>query len=124
LPVEAVADGVPVERAKPADASPALPEAVAASNRVATNVPARLPLLFGRETDVEAVKGLLARYVVVTVAGAGGIGKTRVAQAVADRSRPNAPEIFPTASGGWTWRRFPKGRRCPARWRACWGRAQ
>ena len=83
LPVEAVADGVPVERAKPADASPALPEAVAASNRVATNVPARLPLLFGRETDVEAVKGLLARYVVVTVAGAGGIGKTRVAQAVA-----------------------------------------
>ena len=48
-----------------------------------TNLPSRLSLLFGRAQDVEAVSALLERHAVVTIAGAGGIGKTRLAQAVA-----------------------------------------
>ena len=84
LPVEAVAGNAAVRPAPSVkDAAPAMPEAVEALARVATNVPARLPVLFGRDPDVEAVRALLSRYAVVTVAGAGGIGKTRVAQAVA-----------------------------------------
>ncbi|HEX4885709.1 MAG TPA: winged helix-turn-helix domain-containing protein, partial [Casimicrobiaceae bacterium] len=45
-------------------------------------LPARLPDLYGREADVAAVRALLAVHPLVTIAGAGGIGKTRVAQAV------------------------------------------
>jgi predicted ATPase len=56
-----------------------------------TPVPAPVSPLVGRDHDVEAVTGLLegdgGRLVVLT--GAGGIGKTRVALAVADRSRPH-----------------------------------
>ena len=49
----------------------------------ALNLPARLPALFGRDADLARVRSLLAEHAVVTVAGAGGIGKTRVAQHVA-----------------------------------------
>jgi predicted ATPase/DNA-binding winged helix-turn-helix (wHTH) protein len=50
-----------------------------------TNLPPRLPMLFGRAHDIDAVAQLLADHAVVTISGAGGIGKTRVAQAVARR---------------------------------------
>ncbi|HEX6944611.1 MAG TPA: winged helix-turn-helix domain-containing protein [Casimicrobiaceae bacterium] len=46
-------------------------------------LPARLPALFGRDADLARVRSLLAEHAVVTVAGAGGIGKTRLAQHVA-----------------------------------------
>lgn len=69
----AVAPAIAVSKANPAAGAP----------RVATNVPVRQPVLFGRAPDLEAIKALLAREAVVTVAGAGGMGKTRVAQAVA-----------------------------------------
>lgn len=42
-----------------------------------------LPPLYGRDQDRQQVKTLLHKHVVVTIAGAGGIGKTRLAQAVA-----------------------------------------
>ncbi len=48
-----------------------------------TNLPARLPSLYGRAEDVAAIAALLREHAVVTITGAGGIGKTRVAQAVA-----------------------------------------
>ena len=51
--------------------------------RAPTDLPLRLTPLYGRAADVEAIKALLARHVVLTIAGAGGIGKTRVAQTVA-----------------------------------------
>ncbi|NGO10338.1 hypothetical protein G5C60_22805 [Streptomyces sp. HC44] len=46
--------------------------------------------LLGRETELDAVRALLARSPVVTVTGVGGVGKTRLAQAVAasEQTRP------------------------------------
>ncbi len=75
------------------------PEAEAAPPRVPTNLPARLPSLYGRTSDVDAVLALLERNIVVTVAGAGGIGKTRVAQAVAARIAVERTQDF--ADGVW-----------------------
>ena len=51
--------------------------------RARTNLPAQLLSLYGRAHDLATIKALLRQHVVVTVVGAGGIGKTRVAQAVA-----------------------------------------
>ncbi len=47
------------------------------------NLPAYLPALYGRADDVRAVCALLESERLVTISGAGGIGKTRLAQAVA-----------------------------------------
>ena len=49
------------------------------------NVPAKLPPLFGREADIEAVSDALNRSPLVTLCGAGGIGKTSLASIVAQR---------------------------------------
>src|SRR4029453_5026752 len=54
-------------------------------SRAPTNLPSRLPLLYGRGDDLTAIVALLREYPVVTISGAGGIGKTRVAQAVAKK---------------------------------------
>lgn len=48
-----------------------------------TNIPSAIDLLFGRDGDVEILSRWLAENRLVTVLGAGGIGKTRVAQAAA-----------------------------------------
>ncbi len=99
LPVESVAGGTAVERAEPVDETPAEKSHAVAGEapqqRAATNVPARLPLLFGRAADVEAIKALLGSHVVVTVVGSGGIGKTRVAQAVAGQLAVERAAEFP-----------------------------
>jgi predicted ATPase/DNA-binding winged helix-turn-helix (wHTH) protein len=66
-------------------ASAAAPEVSEESTRPGprTNLPLRLPTLYGRADDVAAVVGLLREHSVVTITGSGGIGKTRVAQATA-----------------------------------------
>src|SRR5215212_8822493 len=51
------------------------------------NLPSRLARLHGRDEDLRNVTALVEAHPVVTIAGAGGIGKTRLAQAVAHRSR-------------------------------------
>ncbi len=43
------------------------------------NLSSQLTSLVGRESDLEEVKSLLARHRLVTLAGSGGVGKTRVA---------------------------------------------
>lgn len=48
-----------------------------------TNLPAELDMLVGREADATTLKEWLAQHRLITVLGAGGIGKTRLAQAVA-----------------------------------------
>ena len=70
--------------------------AAGAPVRVPTNLP-RAPRRrsIGRATDVAAVKALLAQHAVVTVAGAGGIGKTRVAQVVAAQLADERIAEFP-----------------------------
>ena len=49
----------------------------------ATNLPKELPPLYGREADLAALRALVDRHKLVTVVGAGGIGKSRLAQAAA-----------------------------------------
>ncbi len=74
-----------------AAASTATPE----TTRARTNLPSRLPSLYGRAQDVETVKMLLAVHAVVTIAGAGGIGKTRLAQTVAAEVAVERATDFP-----------------------------
>lgn len=49
------------------------------------NVPAAVPTLFGREGDLDAVTRVLARSSLVTLCGAGGIGKTSLASILAQQ---------------------------------------
>jgi hypothetical protein len=67
------------------------PQAAAAlpSSRGPRPLPVGTTSLVGREQDVEEVAGLLARPGVrlVTLIGPGGVGKTRLALAVAERLR-------------------------------------
>jgi predicted ATPase/DNA-binding winged helix-turn-helix (wHTH) protein len=67
----------------------------ASASRMHTNLPSRLPSLYGRANDVAAIATLLRRHPIVTITGSGGIGKTRVAQAVAKRIVIEAPAEFP-----------------------------
>jgi predicted ATPase/DNA-binding winged helix-turn-helix (wHTH) protein len=60
----------------------AAPSAITAA-RLRTNLPEALPPLIGRDDDVVALVALIERHRLVSIVGAGGIGKTRVAQAVA-----------------------------------------
>jgi predicted ATPase/class 3 adenylate cyclase len=55
-----------------------------------TNLPPRLPVLIGRNEDIMAVSELLstAEEPLVTLAGPGGAGKTRLSLAVAERVLP------------------------------------
>ncbi|WP_280155519.1 winged helix-turn-helix domain-containing protein [Piscinibacter sp. XHJ-5] len=52
-----------------------------------SNLPAVLSALIGREADLAAVRQLVSEHRLVTLAGAGGIGKTRLAEAAAHSMR-------------------------------------
>jgi predicted ATPase/DNA-binding winged helix-turn-helix (wHTH) protein len=94
---------LPVEndRAGAAESSPAgiapTPVAPVAPKPLCThtNLPTHLMALYGRTHDQAAIKVLLRQYAVVTVVGAGGIGKTRVAQAVAAEIADESDARFP-----------------------------
>ncbi len=55
---------------------------------LATNVPRALAPLVGRDADLAALDALLARHRLVSLVGPGGIGKTRLAQALALQRAP------------------------------------
>ena len=62
----------------------AVPRGAAAVPPLArTNVPAAVDLLIGRDADVDDLPNWIAAHRLVTLLGPGGIGKTRLAQAVA-----------------------------------------
>jgi predicted ATPase/DNA-binding winged helix-turn-helix (wHTH) protein len=64
-------------------------------SKARTNLPSRLPVLYGRADDSAAIAALLRKHPVVTITGSGGIGKTRVAQAVANRIATDAAIEYP-----------------------------
>ena len=57
-----------------------------------TNLPVELPVLYGRDDDLRALRSLMAEHRLVTIVGAGGIGKSRVAQAAAHASVEQWPD--------------------------------
>ena len=52
------------------------------------NLRAEAPELLGRDTELRELQGLIDQHAVVTVTGAGGIGKTRLAQGAAAARAP------------------------------------
>jgi predicted ATPase/class 3 adenylate cyclase len=56
------------------------------------NLPAAVTPLVGRQGEVAELKGMVATHRLVTVAGAGGTGKTRLAVAVAEELRTAYPD--------------------------------
>ena len=89
----------------------ARPDASAAprppSTGLKTNLPDALPALIGRDDDVERLGALIARHRLVTIVGAGGIGKTLLAQHVLR----GAAGPTRTASAGSSWPPSPTRRR-------------
>jgi predicted ATPase len=69
----------------PATASAPVPSATKSGEPFARpgNLPPELPLLYGRDKELAALSMLIDAHRLVTVVGAGGIGKSRLAQAAA-----------------------------------------
>jgi len=73
--------------APPTAAAPSVPSAPTEQAPPTSNLPGELPPLYGRDAEVAEVVQLLAQHRLVSIVGAGGIGKTRVGQAVAHQVR-------------------------------------
>ncbi len=69
-----------VERAADAEPTPTPATEQAPAAALRTNLPATLPPLIGRDTELGELQMALAQHRVVTVLGAGGTGKTLLAQ--------------------------------------------
>jgi len=67
--------------------SESTPPAPMAGSAAQSDVPVELPALYGRAEDVAALCELIRQHALVTVVGPAGIGKTRLAQAVAHELR-------------------------------------
>jgi len=63
--------------------------------RPRSNLPGRSESLYGRAGDIAAIHELLGANAVVTVVGAGGIGKTRLAQTVAGELAHSEANPYP-----------------------------
>ncbi len=68
------------------------------------HLPAQLTSFVGRDSEIGEVRQLLAGNRLVTLTGAGGVGKTRLAVQVADQL---AGEFGRSGCGTWIWRRSP-----------------
>lgn len=68
--------------AAPRSSAPASARAEGA-NPSRTNLPAELPVLYGRESEMSALRPLIRSSRLVTIVGAGGIGKSVLAQELA-----------------------------------------
>ncbi|MGX5845228.1 ATP-binding protein [Mesorhizobium sp. ArgA1] len=78
----------PVESIEPSDFTPATPLAVKRSH----NLPITTTRIFGRAAAIDAIQCDLEECRLVSVVGAGGIGKTTVALAVAESLVPGYPD--------------------------------
>jgi len=82
----AALDGAPVGQSNAPAPTPTPAPSDATAARL-TNLPAEAPLLYGRAEDLPALRLLIESHRLVTVVGAGGIGKTTLAQALAHQLR-------------------------------------
>jgi predicted ATPase/DNA-binding winged helix-turn-helix (wHTH) protein len=69
-----------VERAANAEPQPLPPADVAAAPGLRTNLPVTLPPLIGRDTELLELQAATGSHRIVTILGAGGTGKTLLAQ--------------------------------------------
>jgi predicted ATPase/DNA-binding winged helix-turn-helix (wHTH) protein len=83
--------GAPARSARPSDASAGDDGRLPVQPGPRTNLPAATPLI-GRDDDLLEATDLMRRCPVVTIVGAGGIGKTRLALALAAADRLEAPD--------------------------------
>jgi predicted ATPase/DNA-binding winged helix-turn-helix (wHTH) protein len=84
----AALDGAALDPAAAAARSPSpTPASCDETAAPLTNLPAELPPLFGRADDLTALRSLIDAHGLVTVVGAGGIGKTALAQTLAHQLR-------------------------------------
>ena len=84
-----------VERAQPLapDVAPSpAPAPAPAPRTLRTNLPAELPRLFGREHDLQALGAMVDSAPLVTIVGAGGIGKTVLARQLLQARRAHYPQ--------------------------------
>jgi len=70
---------------------------------VAQTLPVQFTSFVGREAEMNDVRQILADNRLVTLTGAGGVGKTRLA----GQSPPRWPASSATRCGTWIWRRSP-----------------
>ncbi len=76
------------------DAAPVRPTVTSDASLIG-NLPSHLPPLLGRETELADLASMLPLHRLITITGAGGMGKTRLAQAAAfaaSRDRANYPD--------------------------------
>ncbi|MGJ7512694.1 ATP-binding protein, partial [Variovorax sp. GT1P44] len=61
-------------------------------DQVPTNLAKELPPLYGRENDLDALEATIEAHKLVTIVGAGGLGKSRMAEAAASLIRQRYPD--------------------------------
>ena len=94
------------------------------------NLPAPLTSFIGREADIAALRQLLAEHRLVTLTGAGGVGKTRLAIQVGEEALADfaGRGLFrrtwrPSAMRAWSSRPSPRRSTCTraaaGRWPTC-----
>ena len=94
----------------------ARPAHLAAPAATPTNMPKQLAPLYGRSHDLDVIGHQLEGHRLVTLAGAGGIGKSRLAQALAHRSIEHWPDgVWMVELAG-----LYERRSCPMRWPRRW----
>ncbi len=71
---------------QPANAQASFESALSATEPP-TNLPAQLQPLYGRDEDLARLRKLMGQHLLISVVGPSGIGKTRIAQAVANDAR-------------------------------------
>jgi non-specific serine/threonine protein kinase len=74
------------------DTAPRPQRARTGAHRTIGNLPLELTTFVGRRTELSEVRNMLAASRLVTLAGIGGVGKTRLAMRAASDARPDFPE--------------------------------